>query len=394
MSDSTIDDALKLLETGKGNPDRLKKIIGNFQEKSLISIADRKYVEALVTQYLSPRQRVKIKKNDPKKENLGNLPRIRKADRVKFLNERKHTENIVKEKYESQTLDQKNLKLCSKCGTKNSSVNNFCDNCGSNIISIKSDAKIDTPISNERKETTFEEYEKEYLDRVTGEDNDLIEKNISLEEKFVTQIEQGVTKKKKSSSGKKTAIIGIIAIIVIGGAAALTLDFDISTNTTVLERATCDNKTILVSSTKVPGFPDPEKDLQHYLDRYNNEPNYADWFDRNFPGMTMEEVLVKQKSTSSTKVPGFPDPEKDLQHYLDRYNNEPNYADWFDRNFPGMTMEEVLVKQKSTSSTKVPGFPDPEKDLQHYLDRYNNEPNYADWFDRNFPGMTMEEAVC
>ena len=27
MSDSTIDDALKLLETGKGNPDRLKKII-------------------------------------------------------------------------------------------------------------------------------------------------------------------------------------------------------------------------------------------------------------------------------------------------------------------------------------------------------------------------------
>ena len=291
MSDSTIDDALKLLETGKGNPDRLKKIIGNFQEKSLISIADRKYVEALVTQYLSPRQRVKIKKNDPKKENLGNLPRIRKADRVKFLNERKHTENIVKEKYESQTLDQKNLKLCSKCGTKNSSVNNFCDNCGSNIINIKSDAKIGTPISNERKETTFEEYEKEYLDRVTGEDNDLIEKNISLEEKFVTQIEQGVTKKKKSSSGKKTAIIGIIAIIVIGGAAALTLDFDISTNTTVLERATCDNKTILVSSTKVPGFPDPEKDLQHYLDRYNNEPNYADWFDRNFPGMTMEEAV-------------------------------------------------------------------------------------------------------
>ena len=54
MSDSTIDDALKLLETGRGSQDRLKKIIENFQQKSLISLEDRKYVEALVSQYLSP----------------------------------------------------------------------------------------------------------------------------------------------------------------------------------------------------------------------------------------------------------------------------------------------------------------------------------------------------
>ena len=49
MSDSTIDDALKLLETGRGSQDRLKKIIENFQQKSLISLEDRKYVEALVS---------------------------------------------------------------------------------------------------------------------------------------------------------------------------------------------------------------------------------------------------------------------------------------------------------------------------------------------------------
>ena len=69
MSDSTIDDALKLLETGRGSQDRLKKIIENFQQKSLISLEDRKYVEALVSQYLSPRQRVKMKKSSPKKTN-------------------------------------------------------------------------------------------------------------------------------------------------------------------------------------------------------------------------------------------------------------------------------------------------------------------------------------
>ena len=39
MSDSTIDDALKLLETGKGNPDRLKKIIEIFQKRSLTRAA-------------------------------------------------------------------------------------------------------------------------------------------------------------------------------------------------------------------------------------------------------------------------------------------------------------------------------------------------------------------
>ena len=46
MSDSTIDDALRLLEIGKGNVDRLKQIIETLETRSLVSIQDRKYVEA------------------------------------------------------------------------------------------------------------------------------------------------------------------------------------------------------------------------------------------------------------------------------------------------------------------------------------------------------------
>ena len=42
MSDSTIDDALRLLEVGKGNSDRLKQIIESFQKRSMISMQDRK----------------------------------------------------------------------------------------------------------------------------------------------------------------------------------------------------------------------------------------------------------------------------------------------------------------------------------------------------------------
>ena len=111
----------------------------------------------------------------------------------------------------------------------------------------------------------------------------------------------------------------------------------------ILEYAVCNDTQILVSSTKIPGFPDHEKDLQHYLDRYNNEPIYKDWFDRNFPDQTVQEVLVVTSSgPSPNNIPNFPDPEKDLQHYLDRYNNEPSYKDWFDRNFPDQTVQEVV----------------------------------------------------
>ena len=68
MSDSTIDDALRLLEIGKGNKERLNKIIEGFEKRSLIQLQDRKYVEALVQQYLTPRHRIKIKKIEPVKK--------------------------------------------------------------------------------------------------------------------------------------------------------------------------------------------------------------------------------------------------------------------------------------------------------------------------------------
>ena len=79
-------------------------------------------------------------------------------------------------------------------------------------------------------------------------------------------------------------------IVIVGGGAAM-IDYTDFSTTEADERLTCDNNPILVSSTKIPGFPNPEKDLQYYLDRYNDEPNYKDWFDRNFPGQTIEEVV-------------------------------------------------------------------------------------------------------
>ena len=81
-------------------------------------------------------------------------------------------------------------------------------------------------------------------------------------------------------------------MIIGGGAAYMGSNSDLfSTNTQIEERNTCDNNIVLVSSTKIPGFPDPEKDLQHYLDRYDNEPKYKEWFDKNFSGQTVREAV-------------------------------------------------------------------------------------------------------
>jgi len=48
----------------------------------------------------------------------------------------------------------------------------------------------------------------------------------------------------------------------------------------------------------------------------------------------------------------------------------------------GINLEEFIEVYK-----KVP------RNKEYYLDRYYNEPDYKDWFDKTFPNITIEEAV-
>ena len=286
MSDSTIDDALRLLEIGKGNPDRLKQIIESFQKRSMISMQDRKYVDALVEQYLTPRHRQMISKMKPSERQKSNFPRIRKTTESSF----KITE------------------------VKATSGNPY----------IKPNTEI------KKQESRKEE---------------LASKEPTIEEKFIEHIEVDNTITKKSGKGKIVGIIiGIIVIIVIGGGAVyMGGSSDLfSTQPDIEERITCQDNVILVSSTKVPNFPSPGKDLKYYQERYDNEPKYKEWFDNNFPEQTIEKVLVPQVGDKETIIPGFPDADKDLQHYLDRYDNEPKYKEWFDNNFPEQTIRQAV----------------------------------------------------
>jgi len=235
MSDSTIDDALKLLEIGKGNPDRLKQIIESFQKKSMISMQDRKYVDALVEQYLTPRHRQMTTKMKATEKQKTNFPRIRKPEGSSFK-----------------------------------------------ITEVK--ATSGNPYIKPSIETRKPEAKKE----------ELASKEQTIEEKFIEHVETDRTSKKKSGKGRVAGIIiGIIAVIIIGGGAAyMGSDSDLfSSDVEVEKRITCQDEIVLVSSTKVPNFPAPGKDLKYYQDRYDNEPKYQEWFDKNFPGQTVREAV-------------------------------------------------------------------------------------------------------
>jgi hypothetical protein len=53
---------------------------------------------------------------------------------------------------------------------------------------------------------------------------------------------------------------------------------------------------------------------------------------------------------------------------------------------------ESKVKETITT-TSIANFVDSSKDPQYYIDRYYNEKSYKSWFDRNYPELTIEEAV-
>jgi len=341
MSDSTIDDALRLLEIGRGNPDRLKQIIESFETRSLISLQDRKYVEALVAQYLTPRHRVRIKKIDPIKKQRPDFPRIRKSTKPEFDFKENYIDSDKKD-IEKPDLNGSLKKICPECGYENSVGNNFCNSCGSLLTKPESNTQQIEASNEPKNESTFEKYEREYIERQYGKVEESV-KETGIEEKFIEYIEAKPTPDKKSNKKFLGIGIGILALIVIvGGGAVMIGDAGFFTAKTD-QRLTCDNNPVLILTTKIPGFPNPENDLQYYLDRYNNEPSYKDWFDRNFPDQTIQEVLITPTSRPApNNIPNFPDPENDLQYYLDRYNNEPSYKDWFDRNFPDQTIQDVI----------------------------------------------------
>ena len=159
-------------------------------------------------------------------------------------------------------------------------------------------------------------------------------------------------------------------------------------------------------------FVDPEKDPQSYIDRYDSETRFKEWFDRNYSDYTIYEAVGLESTPEETFEPtisitvkkdmaspeesqkpairleNFPDPKKSPLDYVKRYNNEPRYKEWFDDNFE-MSIEDAV----GYPETRLANFPDPSNPRLYYVERYNNEPIYKEWFDDSFPNQTFEEII-
>ena len=95
-------------------------------------------------------------------------------------------------------------------------------------------------------------------------------------------------------------------------------------------------------------FFDSKKGVKYYLDRYNKEHIFKDWFDTTFPNYTIKEILelaipctFSKEQPHSNTLDTF-DLNKDLQNYIDIYNNDPMYKEWFDRKYPGQSIYEII----------------------------------------------------
>ncbi|ABK78345.1 hypothetical protein CENSYa_1734 [Cenarchaeum symbiosum A] len=123
-------------------------------------------------------------------------------------------------------------------------------------------------------------------------------------------------------------------------------------------------------------------------DEPDDEPRRADPAPaptRNEPSRAPAELGIAQ----------FVDEDKDPQSYIDRYNNEPEYAEWFDESYPEyQSIYEAVGLEEPAPRMDIAPFVDEDKDPQSYIDRYNDEPGYAEWFDESYPEYpSIYEAV-
>ena len=70
---------------------------------------------------------------------------------------------------------------------------------------------------------------------------------------------------------------------------------------------------------------------------------------------------------------------------------ENNTAQW-NVDYSAILKNQINYSGEARTVAKL-DFVDPNKDPTHYVTRYLNEPEYKEWFDRNYPDYTIYEAV-
>jgi len=116
----------------------------------------------------------------------------------------------------------------------------------------------------------------------------------------------------------------------------------------------------------------------------NSEPT-PEYAPEPTPEYTPEPTPEPSFTTLKLKIPNFPSLDKSPQYYIDRYNDEPNYKEWFDSQFPFDSIDDVV----GYKLTPLDGFPSIDKSPQYYIDRYYNDLDYKSWFDSQFSHISI-----
>lgn len=102
---------------------------------------------------------------------------------------------------------------------------------------------------------------------------------------------------------------------------------------------------------KLASFVDPSKGAQHYIDRYNKETKYKEWFHRNFPNMTIEEAVGLEPSKEKSKVPAKDKPKtsakEDKQKKATAKENKPKVQTKEDKPKKAPAKEQKPKKKSS-----------------------------------------------
>jgi len=167
---------------------------------------------------------------------------------------------------------------------------------------------------------------------------------------------------------------------------------------------------------KVANFIDFSKTPQSYIDRYNNEASYKEWFDENYVGITIDDAVGFPSTGTSQNIlkeQGYLHKEL-LENESEEKSDEITSNDSISKleqeikelkeeirilEIANKKLQETIddLKNNLVSEIKIKkeiaSFVDKTKDPQSYVDRYNKESSYKEWFDENYPDYTIHEAV-
>jgi len=128
----------------------------------------------------------------------------------------------------------------------------------------------------------------------------------------------------------------------------------------------------------------PDNTFQRSLD---TDKKFEDHGIHNATAFILDLTKGKTTSFDFSQDGALPIPSITAMKAKSETQNEPITGE--NNSTPQTNSEPNLKNDESTLAS----FVDPSKDSQHYLDRYYNESTYKEWFDNNYPELTIEEAV-